>query len=516
MKANMTKNITAAWAAMICMVAGLVACQDYSIDTQSGGTLNLECDAQASYTVSADEPSDIVFNIMSNTPWDIEVVDGDGTTETWCTVSPAMSGVSGLNSEVVVSMASNSSEYQRTVTLNIVATGIDTPTTVSIVQNPQTDVSAYGDAINNTFAIEGGTQTLKLRSNLSWEIVNENDWVQFSQTSGEATETDGVSIDVTMSANETVDRTATFKVRTAVETFEFSMTQSGLTFNINTDEVEDIDAVSADGATFTIPVDVTEGYNWTVTQDETTYDWFTVAKNDDGTGITVTCESNYMFIPRTGAFTVTMELSSSTASKEVTFTQSRSTDISFLTVTSGNEGSSSRSSLSDDRYTDEGIKLYSTDALGIGFSGSYKRGTFTWEFSEIHSSHALLIAGGYQYHFTWYLPNIRIVFARESGVTFVGASADFITNNSDWWGTYSVPALQEQSASIAKVVLTMTTETTTLTLYDYDGNELSTTTAGAATDTNLSRYLSYMLMFNSSSYSDDYCVIKSFKAETID
>ena len=80
---------------------GFVACQEYDIDSQPAGALNIQIDAQDTYTANAISPSNIVFNISSNTPWNI-ACDAD-----WCHVSPAMSAASSLVSEIVVSLDDN-------------------------------------------------------------------------------------------------------------------------------------------------------------------------------------------------------------------------------------------------------------------------------------------------------------------------------------------------------------------------------------------------------------------------
>ena len=49
--------------------AGLFACQELSIDTQSPQSAKIELDAQSEYPPLAASPRTIIFNISSNTPW---------------------------------------------------------------------------------------------------------------------------------------------------------------------------------------------------------------------------------------------------------------------------------------------------------------------------------------------------------------------------------------------------------------------------------------------------------------
>lgn len=47
------------------------ACQQFDIDSQPEGPLNIQIDALDTYTVLATSPSNVVFNISSNTPWSV-------------------------------------------------------------------------------------------------------------------------------------------------------------------------------------------------------------------------------------------------------------------------------------------------------------------------------------------------------------------------------------------------------------------------------------------------------------
>ena len=61
-----------------------VACQEFDIDSQPEGPLNIQIDALESYTALATSPSNVVFNISSNTPWTIE------SDQQWCKPTPSM------------------------------------------------------------------------------------------------------------------------------------------------------------------------------------------------------------------------------------------------------------------------------------------------------------------------------------------------------------------------------------------------------------------------------------------
>lgn len=86
-----------------------VACQEFDIDSQPEGPLNIQIDALEAYTALATSPSNIVFNISSNTPWTIE------SNQQWCKPTPTMSAASSLVSEIVVTLENNVGKQMRTV-----------------------------------------------------------------------------------------------------------------------------------------------------------------------------------------------------------------------------------------------------------------------------------------------------------------------------------------------------------------------------------------------------------------
>ena len=86
-----------------------VACQEFDIDSQPEGPLNIQIDALESYTALATSPSNVVFNISSNTPWTIE------SDQQWCKPTPSMSAASSLVSEIVVTMENNTGDYKKTI-----------------------------------------------------------------------------------------------------------------------------------------------------------------------------------------------------------------------------------------------------------------------------------------------------------------------------------------------------------------------------------------------------------------
>ena len=88
-----------------------VACQEFDIDSQPEGPLNIQIDALESYTALATSPSNVVFNISSNTPWTIE------SDQQWCKPTPSMSAASSLVSEIVVTMENNTGKKEHIISI---------------------------------------------------------------------------------------------------------------------------------------------------------------------------------------------------------------------------------------------------------------------------------------------------------------------------------------------------------------------------------------------------------------
>ena len=111
-----------------------VACQEFDIDSQPEGPLNIQIDALESYTALATSPSNVVFNISSNTPWTIE------SDQQWCKPTPSMSAASSLVSEIVVTMENNTGKKARTAKLTIKAEGVEGTKVVTIEQASKEDL----------------------------------------------------------------------------------------------------------------------------------------------------------------------------------------------------------------------------------------------------------------------------------------------------------------------------------------------------------------------------------------
>ena len=200
----------------------LTACQEFDIDSQPEAPANIQIDALDSYTVLATSPSNVVFNISSNTPWSIT------SDQQWCTPTPSMSASSSLVSEIVVSMEDNIGKQSRTATLTITADEISTPKVITIVQASKENlvVIPYDELV----ATEGETISFTLVSNKAWEIIPSTGFLaDINKTSGTGDENGTVeTITINVPANAGAKREGTITVKTDYEEYTFTIEQNGV------------------------------------------------------------------------------------------------------------------------------------------------------------------------------------------------------------------------------------------------------------------------------------------------
>lgn len=201
-----------------------VACQEFDIDSQPEGPLNIQIDAQDSYTAYAVSPSNIVFNISANTPWTIE------SDQQWCKPTPAMSAASSLVSEIVVSLEDNPGDT-RTATLTIKAEGINQTKVITIEQSSKEKLEL--PEITEMIPTEGNTAfTFKLYSNKAWELIPSVDFLSdIDKTSGAGKE-EWETITINVPSNPGAKREGSITVRTEFEEKTINITQNGVVIEI--------------------------------------------------------------------------------------------------------------------------------------------------------------------------------------------------------------------------------------------------------------------------------------------
>ena len=82
------------------------------------------------------------------------------------------------------------------------------------------------DQVELTFEQGGGTSTITVTSNRPWSITTDADWLAFSPTQGQASDSP-VSVTVTALANSSNDRTSSFKVKTDFDYRTVNVSQKG-------------------------------------------------------------------------------------------------------------------------------------------------------------------------------------------------------------------------------------------------------------------------------------------------
>lgn len=248
----------------------LTACQEFDIDSQPEAPANIQVDALDSYTVMATSPSNVVFNISSNTPWTIE------SDQQWCTPSPSMSASSSLVSEVVVAMEDNVEKESRTATLTVRAEGVSGEKVITIMQASKENLLVI--PYDGLVASEGETISFTLVSNKAWEIIPSSGFLgNIDRMSGEGSEDGRVeTISIAVPANPGAKREGSITVKTAYQEYTFNIMQNGVIIEL--EETPGVTTLSmgslADEKTYLIR----SNKSWKVEVPEEYQDWLSAEK----------------------------------------------------------------------------------------------------------------------------------------------------------------------------------------------------------------------------------------------
>lgn len=266
------------------------ACQQFDIDSQPEGPLNIQIDALDTYTVLATSPSNVVFNISSNTPWSVT------SDRQWCKPSPAMSAASSLVSEIVVIIEDNPDKESRTATLTIKAENIEKEKVITITQASKEElvVIPYGEIVS----ANGEAITFDIISNKPWQVIPSSSLVSnIDKQSGEGNENgEKESITVTIPVNSGIKRTADITVKTAFEEKTFTITQDGISIEpANPEETSNELGGEIGEKTITINANV----EWNVKVPDEFKEWLAAEANDNQLTLKTIANSNAI-VPRTG------------------------------------------------------------------------------------------------------------------------------------------------------------------------------------------------------------------------
>lgn len=286
---NTFKDILLHWAIFLLCMFSFSACQDDGDFRSWDGVLRMEIDAMSIYTVSGTDPSDIVFNIKSNTPWNI-ISSGD-----WCKPTPAASE-NGDGSTVTVTFDPNENLKSRTATLTIKADGVLKDKVITITQEAKElfVVRPYEGLVPN----EGATVEFGIKSNKPWVIKTSSPFLaNMNKRTGEGSETGEEEIvKITIPKSESIKRrTGTINVSTDVREISFEITQDG--YYIEVDEQTPIIFSGIEGEKI---VNVKSNVDWIPEVPEEYTEWMTAGKISNNEMRVVMKKENSRFISRTG------------------------------------------------------------------------------------------------------------------------------------------------------------------------------------------------------------------------
>lgn len=343
-----------------------VACQEFDIDSQPEGSPNIQIDALETYTALATSPSNIVFNISSNTPWNIT------SDQQWCKPTPSMSASSSLVSEIVITIENNTGKQSRTAKLTITAEGIDEKKVITINQTSKENlvVIPYDELVPT----EGADIQFTIASNKPWEIIPSTAFISdIDKKSGTGNENaDEETIIIKVPSNGGAKREGTITVKTEFEEYTFTITQNGVVIEMENDPESTTITLegTGDGTESIIPI--RSNKEWKVEVPAEYQSWLK-AEAVSETELKVTATTNNLLVNRTGQIIMkTKEVID--GFDGVTFDINQSPAFWF-------------SGSAENREVDEEtgyVKMKSVNGNHIVSNYAIQKGTVTFEFEEIH------------------------------------------------------------------------------------------------------------------------------------
>ena len=270
--------------APLAVLGALASCQMYEIDTQmtpekAAASIRMECSAVDSYSLPAQNPESINFNVSSNTPWTLTLSSGAD----WLEVTPASSASSSLIADVTVTAKANPYTSDRSATITLKGENVALTKVITIKQSRLGKL--YVTPMPEDYSAAGGPLSFTIQTNLPWEVHSSEGWITFNRESGEP-DPEGRSITViaTAAPSNVLERTATITVIAGDDQESFDVIQKG---NFSVVVISDSFASAGESKTFSIKGDMP----WEVEADK---DWITFDATS-GTGskvITATAAAN--------------------------------------------------------------------------------------------------------------------------------------------------------------------------------------------------------------------------------
>lgn len=242
------------------------------------------------------------FTINTNLPWEVR------TDVSWLSFDrengqPDPDG----RSITIVATAEPSDVMERMATVTVVAG--DDEESFDVTQKAGFEMTA----ITGVFPGAGGSQELKLRTDLPWTVSADKDWISFDKESGAGSNAQTV-ITVTAKPNDDVARTATITVLAGGVSHSFEVAQGGASFEI----VPPADpTLPRTGGELVLEVKTSKAW-----EPQTEVAGWSVVKVDDA-HFKVTAPWNNTFAPKAGAVTIV----SGTTTASIDLTQDTNFDV---------------------------------------------------------------------------------------------------------------------------------------------------------------------------------------------
>ena len=236
------------------------------------------------------------FTINTNKPWAVR------SDVSWLKFSPENGQPDPDGRTItVVATAEPSDVMERVATVTVTAG--DDEETFDVTQKGSFEMTA----ITGEFPGAGGSQALKLRTDLPWTVSADKDWITFDKESGEGSNAQTV-INVTAKPNDDAARKAVITVTAGGESHTFEVMQAGSAFAIIPPADPTIDSK---GGELLVEVDATKSW-----EPKTEVPGFSVEKVDDN-HFKVVAGFNNIFAPRKGQVSI-VAASGATDSIEIT------------------------------------------------------------------------------------------------------------------------------------------------------------------------------------------------------
>ena len=236
------------------------------------------------------------FTINTNLPWEVR------SDVSWLSFNrengqPDPDG----RTITIIATAEPSDVVERVATVTVVAG--DDEESFDVTQKGSFEMTE----ISGEFPGAGGSQALKLRTDLPWTVSADKDWISFDKESGAGSNAQTV-VTVTAAPNDDAARKAVITVKAGGESHAFEVRQTGAAFNI----VPPADpTIPANGGELVIEVNASKSW-----EPQTDVPGFTVEKVDD-THFKVVAGWNNVFADRKGAVSI-VSATGATDSVEIT------------------------------------------------------------------------------------------------------------------------------------------------------------------------------------------------------